>query len=207
MGKYKQGILGPFSGKVGSIVGSHWKDVNYIRSRPRPSKSDTEGQKKQRLKFKGVASLASSLMDTLVRPVWNLSAGNMTGYNLFVKTNLPAFNEEGELANFDALSASIGNLPPATDLTVKDDTEVSSGITITWSDESASGIGKASDKLHLLTIANGKAYVIPTSAIRSTESIDIELPLSPGKIHVYAFFGKEDASQFSSDKYHEITLT
>ena len=42
MGTIKQGILGGFSGKVGTVVGSTWKSVHYMRalavsfSDPRP---------------------------------------------------------------------------------------------------------------------------------------------------------------------------
>lgn len=34
MGKYNQGILGSFSGKVGTVVGSFWKQRWVMRSRP-----------------------------------------------------------------------------------------------------------------------------------------------------------------------------
>ena len=32
MGKINQGILGGFSGKVGTAVGSTWKSINYMRA-------------------------------------------------------------------------------------------------------------------------------------------------------------------------------
>ena len=32
MGKINQGILGGFSGKVGTVVGSTWKSINYMRA-------------------------------------------------------------------------------------------------------------------------------------------------------------------------------
>jgi len=32
MGKYNKGILGPFMGKVGTVVGSVWNGVHYLRS-------------------------------------------------------------------------------------------------------------------------------------------------------------------------------
>ena len=32
MGTIKQGILGGFSGKVGTVVGSTWKSVHYMRA-------------------------------------------------------------------------------------------------------------------------------------------------------------------------------
>ncbi len=30
MGKYKKGILGAFSGKVGTVIGSSWNWIDYI---------------------------------------------------------------------------------------------------------------------------------------------------------------------------------
>lgn len=33
MARINQGILGPFSGKVGEVIGSSWKGIPYIKSR------------------------------------------------------------------------------------------------------------------------------------------------------------------------------
>jgi hypothetical protein len=33
MGKINQGILGGFSGKVGSVVGGSWKGISYMRGK------------------------------------------------------------------------------------------------------------------------------------------------------------------------------
>ena len=33
MGTIKQGILGGFSGKVGTVVGSSWKGISYMRGK------------------------------------------------------------------------------------------------------------------------------------------------------------------------------
>ena len=52
MGTIKQGILGGFSGRVGTVVGSTWNSVHYMRAlalsvgNPR-----TEKQQSQRSKF------------------------------------------------------------------------------------------------------------------------------------------------------------
>lgn len=52
MGKLKEGILGGFSGKVGNVVGSSCRGVEYIRSRPsKMTNPRTKGQTKQRTKF------------------------------------------------------------------------------------------------------------------------------------------------------------
>ena len=207
MGKYNQGILGPFSGKVGSVVGSSWKGVNYIKSLPGPNASNTEAQQKQRSRFKSVVSLASSLMSSLIRPVWNLVGGKMTGYNLFVKTNMPAFDESGTLVNYSDFHASLGALALPENLTIQDDADVASGIELSWLDESETGIGNADDKLHLLVMTEDKVHILNTASVRSDESAGITLPVGVGNVHVYAFFGMTDGSKFSQDLYSLVDLS
>lgn len=52
MGTIKQGILGGFSGKVGTVIGSSWKGFSYMRGRAQSVKNPrTEGQVEQRSKF------------------------------------------------------------------------------------------------------------------------------------------------------------
>ena len=207
MGKYNQGILGPFTGKVGSIVGSSWKGVNYIKSLPGPNTSNSEAQQKQRSRFKSVVSLASSLMSTLIRPIWNLVSGKMTGYNLFVKTNMPAFDESGTLVNYSEFHASVGVLPIPENLTIQDDADVSSGIELSWKDESGTGVGNADDKLHLLVMNDEKVHILNTTSIRSDQSAEITLPVLAGDVHVYAFFESAEGDQFSPDTYSKIVLS
>jgi hypothetical protein len=207
MGKYNQGILGPFTGKVGSVVGSSWKGVNYIKSLPGPNSSNTEAQQKQRSRFKSVVSLASSLLSSLIRPVWNLVSGKMTGYNLFVKTNMPAFDESGTLVNYSDFHASVGALPLPENLNIQNDADVVSGVELSWKDDSVTGIGNADDKLHLLVMTADRVHILNTASVRSDESAEITLPVSAGDIHVYAFFGTADGDKFSPDLYSAIVLS
>lgn len=52
MSKYNQGILGPFSGKVGTVVGSFWKGRFVMRGRPtHMTNPNTPAQQTQRLRF------------------------------------------------------------------------------------------------------------------------------------------------------------
>jgi hypothetical protein len=52
MATIKKGILGGFSGKVGTVIGSNWKGIDYIRSLPKSSsKPASLAQKDQRLRF------------------------------------------------------------------------------------------------------------------------------------------------------------
>jgi hypothetical protein len=62
MGTIKKGILGGFSGKVGTVVGASWKGIAYMRSLPQKVKNPrTTGQRSQRSKF----SLALKLLQPL----------------------------------------------------------------------------------------------------------------------------------------------
>ena len=40
MGTIKQGILGGFSGKVGTVVGSSWKGISYMRGQAQNVKNE-----------------------------------------------------------------------------------------------------------------------------------------------------------------------
>ena len=52
MGTIKQGILGGFSGKVGTVVGGNWKGISYMRALAQNVKNPrTDAQMNQRSKF------------------------------------------------------------------------------------------------------------------------------------------------------------
>src|SRR5688572_17879065 len=54
MARPGKGILGGFSGKVGTVVGGSWKGIPYMRSLPNRKKNGklTPGQEQQQEKFK-----------------------------------------------------------------------------------------------------------------------------------------------------------
>ena len=52
MGTINQGVSGGFSGKVGTIIGSSWKGITYLRGRtPRHTDNQNQHQIDQCLKF------------------------------------------------------------------------------------------------------------------------------------------------------------
>lgn len=52
MGSYNKGILGPFRGRVGTVVGYSWRGKDLIRALPKESSTaPTEAQLEQRAKF------------------------------------------------------------------------------------------------------------------------------------------------------------
>ena len=63
MGTIKQGILGGFSGKVGTVIGSSWKGQSVMRGiAPHRTDAKTDKQIAQRQKFAVVMKFVHSMV-------------------------------------------------------------------------------------------------------------------------------------------------
>ena len=81
MGNIKQGILGGFSGKVGTVVGSNWKGISYMRAiAPSIRDARTAKQLAQREKFKLVLGFLRSVQ-SYVRVGFKMYAIRQTAFN------------------------------------------------------------------------------------------------------------------------------
>ena len=64
MGKIKQGILGGFKGKVGTVIGASWNGIAYMRGLAQSVKNPkTAAQLQQRAFFKDLQGLVGQLTD------------------------------------------------------------------------------------------------------------------------------------------------
>ena len=87
MGTIKQGILGGFNGKVGTVIGSSWKGITYMRGQAQHVKNPrTAGQIYSRTAFKAVSAALSPISSTL-RITFAQGSGKMTPYNRAVSEN------------------------------------------------------------------------------------------------------------------------
>ena len=91
MGTIINGILGGFSGKVGSVVGTNWRNVDVMRgrSRKRRSGSETPEQIEQRAKFSLATKFLTAISAVIAFGFKNLSR-NETGYNIALAVTLKA---------------------------------------------------------------------------------------------------------------------
>lgn len=81
MGTIKQGILGGFSGKVGTVIGSSWKGISYMRGRAQSVKNPrTEGQVEQRSKFALTLDFLKPIT-AYVRTGYKTYASKQTAFN------------------------------------------------------------------------------------------------------------------------------
>lgn len=124
MGTIKKGILGGFSGTVGTVVGANWRGMDVIRSRPKASGSNpTPLQLLQRKKFamaikfqNSVRALQSRLFGTNsgARSRVNMAASYLLKEVIAEQNGVPVIlmNKviltKGDLTGFQNLAVSAG---------------------------------------------------------------------------------------------------
>ena len=117
MGKIKQGILGGFRGKVGTVVGSYWNGIFYMKALPQNYRKGKSGsQKRQQGYFKELITLAMSLSNEDLEFIYPKKPKGMTRRNLLVKqlASYAAVVDKSKTVDLDSL-ATLGNAP-TTDL-------------------------------------------------------------------------------------------
>ena len=138
MGKIKQGILGGFKGKVGTVIGSSWNGIAYMRGLPQSQKDPkTAAQIAQRDFFREVQDLVGQLSYEQLVFLFPESVQGMSRRNLLVKQlSADPLVAEGSKHVDLADITSLGNAPTADlpDVTI---TASRSAVTISWNADNA----------------------------------------------------------------------
>jgi hypothetical protein len=136
MGKIKQGILGGFKGKVGTVIGASWNGIAYMRGLPQSVKDrKSAAQIAQRDFFKEVQNLIGQLSHEQLLFLFPESVQGMSRRNLLVKqlSADPLIAEGAKHADLADIT-SLGNAPTA-DLPDISISATRSSITISWDAE------------------------------------------------------------------------
>jgi hypothetical protein len=141
----KFGALGSFSGKVGNVVGTYWKGINYLRSMPQYMHNPrSKGQVNQREKIKAVAVILSGMVPYL-RLGFASEAINMSAYNAATREMLRN-GVKGEYPHleidYEHLKFSAGPLVGASGATVSSE---AGKVIFGWKDNSGVGNARHSD--------------------------------------------------------------
>lgn len=205
MGVIKQGILGGFSGKVGTVIGSSWKGISYMRSQAQNIKNPrTEGQMKQRTKFTLALSFLKPMTE-LLRTGYKLYAKKQTAFNAAMSYTL-ANVITGEYPDYELeLSNALisrGALTSATNSAVISE---DGSIVVTWEDNSGIGSAKSSDKalIAVLNLDKGEAVTVSAGETRETGSQTIGVPADwEGEdVHVFLGFVSSDLKEVANSIY------
>lgn len=123
MGTIKQGILGGFNGKVGTVVGSSWKGISYMRGKAQHVKNPrTAGQTYHRDAIKAVTMALRPITSTL-RLTFAEYAKKMSAFNKAVSLNYKEalVNQDGTpVVDYSKLILSQGTLSSFKHLMIED---------------------------------------------------------------------------------------
>lgn len=206
MATISKGILGGFSGKVGTVVGANWRGKDIIRSVPKTGhRTATDKQLLQQMKFKLVVTFLQPL-----KSIQNLYFGSESGaksrVNLAVSYTI---NEAVQVVDdlpelvYSKVLITKGDLAGFQSLTA---TPQSGGILqLSWEDNTVQGNASATDRANVVAYCEElEEFIIWQSvALRSEVSASVTLP-SPyvGKeVHLWAYFNNEAETQACNSPY------
>ena len=136
MGKIKQGILGGFKGKVGTVIGASWNGIAYMKGLPQSQKDPkTAAQMAQRAFFKEIQDLVGQLTAEQQLFLIPTTPQGMTRRNMLAKqlAEDPVVTADSKSVNLAEL-ATIGNAPTAALPKVNVTTSLSN-LVISWDEE------------------------------------------------------------------------
>lgn len=121
MAKFNNGVNGPFRGKLGTVVGSSWKGIPYMKSRPIRTKKATKGELANRARFKIAQQWLSPLLD-YVRVGWKGYTPTVEGFiaakSYLMKNAMEGTGTDSKIIPSKML-VSYGELPLSESISVK----------------------------------------------------------------------------------------
>jgi hypothetical protein len=205
MGIISKGILGGFSGTVGTVIGGTWKGITYMRSQPaKRASSSTPAQLEQQAKFATAMKFVNTMSGLFMISFRNYAV-KMTGINnafAYVLKNAVTGIYPAYTINYPTVLVSRGDL--ANVLAPTAIAAAGSLITFAWTDNSGVGIAKASDKAILAIYCAGMNLCIYTtgSAARGALTDTIDVSAFSGKaVETYIGFISEDGKNVASSLY------
>jgi hypothetical protein len=202
------GGIGKFiSGKLESVVFVQREGMTYIRKLPEYTKSSwTPRQKLHRERFRLVNDFCRKHQMKIIVPIWNLVPGKGSGYNRFLKANMPAFGLDGQLADRGMLHFSDGILPLPFHLMVEKVKDENYKINVSWDNGSfTSGYYDLDELMMVPAYSEGFGEPVTTGVRRKAAHASIDLTASTSEVEaVYLFFASKDRMQYSPDRYFEL---
>lgn len=210
MAKVRSDLGGAISGLIGPIVYYNYNGKTYIRAkmRDRAKNSWSPKQVLYRQKVSRTAAFWKLLKNNPVIKTYKLAAENMSGYNLFLKTNLPAFVGDGSKMDLERLHLSFGTLPLPLQLKAVAVAVEGSPVkwNVSWKDDSGFGLSNNSDELQILFAYDGTfSYPVATGAKRNQGTALVQVPAGTKNLQgIFLSFASDDLKLYSFDQFFGV---
>jgi hypothetical protein len=205
MARIKNDPSGAISGMVGPAVFYTVKGKQYVRAaiKEREKDSWSPGQVTYRQKVSKAAAFWGTLASNPARESWKLAADGMSGYNLFLKTNLPAFKGDGSQMDLSWLHLSAGKLPLPHQLKAEAAEGDPTKWNISWQDDSGNALAQSDDELMVIFAHDGKfTKPVATGIKRNQQKALVQVPAGTGTVQgMYLFFVSADRKLYSGDQF------
>jgi hypothetical protein len=202
----KDGINGPFNGKVGSVIGYQMMGKNVIKGLPKKSAKNKRGSVKQKASRSKFTQMQHFLRPILhfIQVGFNMEARGrqISAHNAAKSYNmLNAFNEESEI-DYSKILVAYGNLPGVLSPSVQAD---DAGLHFSWTNNSDGYGPKANDQVMLLAYHPDEkiAKFMVSGARRNAERETLELWSGSrgNNYHTWIAFISDDRQQISMSTY------
>ena len=175
MGKIKQGILGGFKGKVGTVIGASWNGIAYMKGLPQSQKDPkTAAQMRQRTFFREVQNLVGQLTAEQQKFLIPETPQGMTRRNMLAKqlAEDPVVTDDSKTVDLANLK-TIGDAPTADlpDVTVTADTlEGSPVLKMQWAAENdwRSTHGDEYPTIFVANVTQRKIFLVNSTTVVGT---------------------------------------
>ena len=174
MGKIKQGILGGFKGKVGTVIGASWNGISYMRGIAQSVRNaNTPAQQKQRAFFKEVMDLVGQLSDEQLAFLVPSAPKGMTRRNLLAQQIAAVAVDNGDTKSVDLANInSLGNAATA-DMPDVNIAAAGENLTVSWNGDSdfRAEHGEEYPVIFVTNVTKKKVYLVPSTATIGTTGV------------------------------------
>jgi hypothetical protein len=206
MARYKKGINGPVSGKAGSVIGSSWRGIDYLKGKHRkPIKPATEGQLRQRK----VLALVNNWLKPLKELIWigfQVFKGVKTPMNgavSLIMKEAVVMNGNEPAIDFSRVVLSRGELLISWILEVLALPDLI--LQVKWKDAAGSAFNRGEDRAVFIVYNPLKKEFVTfqDAAVRADKEAQLRLPVNfaGDEVHCYMFYVNEMGDGVSTSQY------
>lgn len=201
----KQGILGGFQNKIGSVVGTSWKGIAVMKSKPiSVANPRTAGQVAQRTKLTVLTQFLSPILASVIKPFNDRFAVKQSGFNVVTSRNLPFVADNGDIA-FASIQLSAGKLS-VTDFSLNQVSGGNNSFSAEWESGNLNQYDLATDEL-TIAVYNETTGIWIFNEVVGARSVGASTDFFTGEVtagdqlRAYAQFRRTDGTYVSNSAY------
>lgn len=209
MATFKEGINGPFKGKVGAVIGSSWRKIPYMKGKHKVKRNKLKPSEKQAVQHQKFKLLNQFFMK--ITPVLDIGFRSLTSRatakNAAFSYNYDhAFVEEDDpvTLNYPALKFSHGSLYTAG---AEKAILTHEGVKVVWNSKTY-GVGGAMDDVgYAIAYSVSLDLLLWQTALRHEGEafISFDEAVRGNELHVWLFFADSRKKQVSRTEYLPLT--